>query len=911
MIRPGIRRLFHLPLRRVDLSVRNVDEEIQTHLQFRADQLIRDGLAPEIAHDVAARTFGSFPAVERELHDVANQRDRTMSLQEWLEGLRQDVRYAARALRREPMFATFVVATLALGIGANAAMFGVVDRLLIRGPAHITDPARVMRMYFTGQGSGGSEFTSNSFGYVTYGLLKNDVRSLDGVAAYAVNLSGATYGRGGEARLVTAGAVTADLFPLLGVRPAVGRFFTADEDRTSGADHVAVLGDGLWRSEFGRDRTVLGRAIILGDEPYTVVGVAPPGFTGPQLAKVDVWTPMSLRSARVTQNWTTSWNAAWLRVIARVKPGVTTDQVNAEATAAFRRAYTGTDKSLGKGRMFVAPITFNSEGKETAELSISRWLLGVAVVVLLIACSNVVNLLLARGVRRRREVAVRLALGAGRARLVRLLLTESMMLAIAGGAAGLAIAWVTAQMMRKVLLPTIEWTSPPVDARVLAVSAAIALSVGIIVGLAPALRASRPELTASLKAGVREGGGQGMRLRAALTVAQAALSIVLLVGAGLFVRSLWHIRSLDLGIEPDKVLVFAPRWPSVPTTDTATRRIARAHQSEVYARALERVRQLPGVEHASLTVGLPFQSGFSQFLRVPGWDSIPPQLKGGTPGFSAVASDYFETVGTRLVNGRTFTDADRAGSEPVAVVSDLMAKTLWPGRSPIGDCLFSGPKNDSTVTCARIVGIVRDARKFSLKEDPSMQYYIPFGQERGIGGTSLLIRPRTDPAKMIGSVRRALQELDPSITYVFAQTLQESVDPQIRPWRLGASVFGLMGVLALVVAAVGLYSVLSYLVAQRTHEIGVRIALGARGGDILSLVLRSSFGMTVLGVAIGLGLSLAAGRFIEPLLFETSARDPGVVSGVALSMLTVALVASLVPALRARRVNPMEALRTD
>jgi putative ABC transport system permease protein len=911
MVRPGIRRLFHLALRRADLSARDVDEEIRTHLQLRTEQLMRDGMAPEIAHEAAVQKFGSFPVVERELHHVAHQRDRTMRLQEWFEGLRQDVRYAARALRREPMFTAFVVTTLALGIGANAAMFGVVDRLLIRGPAHITDPARVMRVYYTGQSAGGSEFTSNSFGYVTYGLLKSGARSLEGVAAYAVNLNGMTFGRGGEARLVTAGAVTADLFPLLGVRPALGRFFTADEDRTSGAEHVVVLGDGLWRSDFAGDRSVLGRTIVLGDEPFTVVGVAPPGFTGPQLAKVDVWTPMSLRGANVTQNWATTWNAAWLRVIARVKPGMTTEQVNADATAAYRHAYSGSDKLQASGRLFAAPISFNSEGKETAELSISRWLLGVAIVVLLIACSNVVNLLLARAVRRRREVAVRLALGAGRGRLVRLLLTESMMLAIAGGVAGLVIAWVTAQMMRKALLPTIEWTSPPVDARVLAVSAAIALGVGILVGLAPALRASRPDLTASLKAGVREGGGQGMRLRSALTIAQAALSIVLLVGAGLFVRSLWHIRSLDLGIEPDKVLAFAPRWPGLLALDTAARRIERARRNEFYSRALERVRQLSDVEHASLTVGLPFQSAFSQFLRVPGWDSIPAQLKGGKPGFSAVASDYFETVGTRLVSGRTFTPADRNGSEPVALVSDLMAKTLWPGRSPIGDCLFAGPKNDSTLTCSRIVGIVRDARQFSLKEDPSMKYYIPFGQERGVGGTVLLIRPRGDPAKMVASTRRVLQELDPSISYVYAQTLQESVDPQIRPWRLGASVFGLMGVLALVVAAVGLYSVLSYLVAQRTHEIGVRIALGARGGDILGLVLRSSFGMTVLGVVIGLALSLAAGRFVEPLLFETSARDPGVIGGVALSMLTVALVASLVPALRARRVNPMEALRTD
>ncbi|MFI5311600.1 MAG: FtsX-like permease family protein, partial [Gemmatimonadales bacterium] len=497
-----------------------------------------------------------------------------------------------------------------------------------------------------------------------------------------------------------------------------------------------------------------------------------------------------------------------------------------------------------------------------------------------------------------------------RARLIQLLLTESVMLAALGGTAGLAIAWVTAQMMRSALLPTIEWTSPPVDARVLAVSALIALSVGVVMGLVPALRASRPDLTASLKAGVREGGAHGTRLRAALTVTQAALSIVLLVGAGLFVRSLWRIHSLDLGIQPDRVLVVDPSWPRIGLLDTAAQRMARARRADVFLRALERVRRMPDVEHASLTVGLPFQNGFQQFLRVTGWDSIP-HLKGGEPGVSAVASDYFETVGTRIFRGRTFTPADREGSELVAVVNETMAKTLWPGRDPIGDCLFTAPTAAQLTVCARIVGIVGDVHRRSLREEASMQYYVPFGQQAGFGGTSLLIRARGAPSSVVTAARRALVDLDPSIRYVGTQTLQELVDPQIRPWRLGASVFGLMGVLALVVAAAGLYSVMSYLVAQRTRELGVRIALGAGGGNIVALVLRSSLGMAALGVAIGTGLALWAGRFVAPLLFETSPDDPLVIGGVAAVLLGVAVLASLLPALRAKRVDPIEALRAE
>jgi predicted permease len=886
----------------------DIDAEIRFHFEQKVADLVARGLNPDAARAQAESEFGDVDAVRSDLREIDGRIAQHRQRAEWWEAIAQDLRYAARGLRRAPMFATFVVVTLALGIGANAAMFGVVDRLLIRGPAYIADPGRVMRMFADGQEPGGNEDTDDSFGYVTYNLFKTQVRSLDGVAAYAVSANSMAFGRGEDARLLSVGAVTADIFPLLGVHPALGRFFTLEEDRTVGAEHVVVLGDGLWRSAFAGDRSVVGRTITLGEEPYIVVGVAPPGFTGPQFAKVDVWLPMSLRSRGIISNWTSGWNAAWLRIIVRLKPGVTTEQVNAEATTVFRHAYTGTQKSLANARIFAAPISFNHSGKETAELSISRWLFGVAVVVLLIACSNVVNLLLARAVRRRREVAVRLALGAGRSRLVRLLLTESIMLAIAGGVTGLGVAWVTAQILRTALLPTIEWTSPPVDVRVLTVSAAIALSVGLIVGLVPALRASRPDLTGSLKTGTRDGGGQAMRLRAALTVAQAALSIVLLVGAGLFVRSLWHVRSLDLGVEPEKVLVLSPRWPSMARLDTAASRIESARRVDLFPRALERIRHLADVEHASLTIGLPFHMAFSQSLRVPGWDTIP-RLNGSGPGLSAVSSEYFETIGTRLVKGRTFTMADRNGSEPVAIVSEVMARRLWPGRDPLGDCLFTG--DTEKVVCARIVGVVRDARSFSLQEDPSMHYYIPFGQERGIGGTVLLVRPRGEPLSMIPAARRVFQELDPSITYVGAETLQEAVDPQIRPWRLGASVFGLMGVLALVVAAIGLYSVLSYLVAQRTHELGVRIALGARDGDIFGIVLRSSLGMAVLGVAIGLVLSLAAGRFVAPLLFETSPADSSVLGGVALLMLAVALFASFVPALRAKRVNPMEALRTE
>ena len=768
-----------------------------------------------------------------------------------------------------------------------------------------------MRVYLHEQVPGQGEFSTDGFGYVMYSTLKENARSFDGVGIYVASPhSQAVLGRGVDAKLVQRGQASADLFPLLGVRPALGRFFTADEDNTLGAQRVAVISYGLWQREYGGDRGVLGKTMVLSSIPYVIVGVAPRGFTGPQLGQVDVWVPASLHVSMQTDDWTHTWNAQWLEIVARLKPGVSREQAALDATAAYQHAYTGGDKHDAGADVFVAPLSFDDLGKESTETSVSRWLVGVALIVLLVSCSNVVNLLLARAVRRRREVAVRLALGAARRRLVQLLLTESLLLATLGGFAGLAVAWITAQLVRTVLLTNVEWTDSPIDGRVLAVSAAIALSVGIITGLVPALRASRPDLTSSLKTGVRDGGSHGARLRGALTVAQAALSIVLLAGAGLFVKSLMNVRALDLGMQPDRMLVAGPRWPSIADRDSAGQATERTRRGALMQEALEKARQLPGVEHAALSIGLPFQSGFSVGVRATGWDSIPHSL-GPEPSVSAVSADYFATAGTRLIRGRTFTAADHAGTEPVAIVSDLMARLLWPKGDAIGKCIYTGKASDSLTDCARVVGIVADVHRFRLKEKPAMHFYLPFGQERGIGGTALVIRPHGEAASAIPMVRKLFQQLDPSITYVDAAALQDDISPQVRPWRLGATMFGLMGVLALLIASVGVYSVMSYLVAQRTHEIGVRIALGASGQNIVGIVVRSSVGMAALGIVIGLVLALAAGRYVEPLLFDTSPRDAVVFGGVTGVMLAVALLASVLPALRAKSVDPMEALRAD
>lgn len=870
--------------------------ELDFHRQMETANQMENGLPADEARYAASRKIGSTAYYKDEVRRVAGL--------ERLDAVRQDLRFALRGLRREPLFATFVILTLALGIGANASIFAVVDRLLLRGPDHVVEPGHLVRFYQAEQPRGRPEYSTSYMGYAGYDVIARHTPALAGAAAYST--SGRTTGAGAEARSIQVSSVTASFFPLLGVKPERGRFFTSLEDTTTGPQNVAVISHGFWQGHWASDPEVLGKNLEIGNQQYTIVGIAPRGFTGAALEPVDVWLPMSILGPRVTDDWTTTWTAQWLQVIGRVRPGIPRAQVEAQATAGFIRAYTEAD-STSRYRMTVAPLSADEGGKLPMEASVSRWLVGVTALVLLIACANVINLLLARALRRQREVAVRLTLGAGRGRLVRLFLIEGLVLTSIAAVISLGVAWALGRFIRGVFLPDIQWTAVPIDARVLGVTGFIALVTGLLVGILPALTAGRSNLAEALKTGAREGGGRRARGRQILTVAQTAISVVLLIGAGLFVQSLRNIRHLDLGIEPERVLAVSVNWPSRQGLSDSAKVLDRVSEQMFYDQALERVVRMEGVEHASLTVGMPFRSYFTVNLRVPGWDSVP-RVAGGTPNISAVTSDYFQTVGTPVLRGRAFSAADRKGSEPVAIVSSLMAHTLWPGRDPLNQCLFVG---GDSAPCTRVVGVAGDAHRYALREAETMHYYIPMGQEDGFGGTTLLIRSGGNPEQMVSTVRAALLEGNSTLGYINAQSMQQIIDPQVRPWRLGATVFSLAGLLALVVAAVGLYSVLSYLIAQRRHEIGVRMALGARSGNITMLVLRSSVSLVAAGIALGTLAALAASRFVEALLFDTSARDTGAFLAGAGTLVLVAIGASLVPARRANRVQPMEALRSE
>lgn len=898
------RRIVRLPTSAENIDA-EIDAELRFHLDARIEELVGKGMSVERAREEATREFGDLAASRRELARVDRERIARGRLIAAWDGLVQDARAAWRSLRRQPGFAALIVVTLAVAIGANAAMFSIIDRLLLRGPDYVRDPDRVGRVYMHTDEPGRGSRTRSVISYPDLAALREGAGSFAQVAGYA--LGELTTGDGPEARTVRVVYATPDFFPLIGVRPFSGRFFNADEDRPPAGSRVVVLDHGLWATSFGADSGIVGRTIRFSGIPHTVIGIAPPGFTGVELARVDAWLPLASLGNRVRENWQTTRDSRWLSVVARLRDGTGIARADVEATTILRRA-TPASRIQATLRATILPIARDREGRELPEAPVSRWLVGVAIVVLVIACANVANLLLARATRRRREVAVRLALGIGRFRLLRLLLLESLMLAGAGALGGLFIAYRGTPVVRAALLPNVVWTSAPVNGRVVALAVVIAMVTGVLVGLAPALQAGRTDLTGSLKTGARDGGGHRSRLRQTLLVLQPALAVLLLVGAGLFVQSLRHVRSLELGLETDRVLTVNVRWPFMDAPSVEQASAERTRRRQFQLDALDRLASTPMVEHVSIAIGTPFETGFGVDVKVPGRDSLP-ELPGGGPYITVVTSDYFATVGTRLVRGRLFTPQDRAGSERVVVVNETMASTLWPDAEALDKCLILFA---DSVPCARVVGIVRDVHRFRLVEGASMQFYVPSGQELQISGGSLLVRPR-DPvlARAVEPLRRELQTLRPDLPYVSIRPLQDTVDPQMRPWRLGAFLFTLFGAMALVLASVGLYSVLAYLVEQRRYELGVRAALGASSGAILRDTLMRGVVPAIAGLAIGVALALALGRFVEPMLFETTARDPLVFGAVSVLLAAVSVAATLVPAVRATRADPLVALRAE
>jgi len=824
-----------------------------------------------------------------------------------LETFAQDLKYAIRGLRSRPGFTAAVVTTLALGIGANAAMFGIVDRLLFRPPELMKDPptAHIIYPYQTFRGKESPQQVSR---YVRYTDLTKWTTSFSMTAGYA--LRDIAVGVGDAAREMHIGAVSSSFFGFFDAPPALGRYFNASEDQTPAGTPVAVLGYGFWQTNYSGRPDVLGSKIQIGPTIYTVIGVAAPRFNGlwadrPPAAYIPITAyaaGQGIGGGKVS--WWNTYSWGWMSMIARRKPGVSVETANADLTQAMQKSYLAqvveqtrsTPIALAKPRAIAGSILPERGPLESKVAKVATWIGGVSVIVLLISCANVANLLLARALRRRREIALRLALGVSRGRLVSQLFTESVLLALLGGVAGLLVAHWGGAILRTNMGLKSEAAVGIHDLRTVLFAFAAAVVVGLLTGLAPLFQSGRVDLTSDLKAGSREGTYGRSGGRVALLVLQGALSVILLVGAGLFVRSLGKVQSVRLGYDVDPVMLVnlnmrGTKLDSASTVDLRLRLLAAA-------------KTVAGVKTASLQASTPFWGTWSQSLFVEGIDTVG---KLGQFDLNPVSPEYFATLGTRIIRGRNLTDGDTPRTQRVAIVSENMGKALWPGRDPIGQCFKIGV---DTMPCTYVVGIAENIKEQSLAADSSYYYYLPWKQfNPGSGG--LFVRANGDAARYAEAVRRRLQKEMPGASYVSITPFNEIIGNVTRSWQLGATMFVAFGVLALILAAIGLYSVIAYNVAQRTHELGVRVALGARGPDVIRLVVKDGLKVAVAGVAIGIIVSLWAGRWVKPLLFGVSDKDPSVFGLVAVVLLLVAVAASWIPALRASRVDPNVALRTD
>jgi predicted permease len=809
-----------------------------------------------------------------------------------LETIWQDIRYAVRGLRQKPGFAIAVIATLGLGIGANAAMFGITDRLLFRPPSFMKDPDRVHRVYLVRTFDGKENFGSY-FQYTRYTDLRQWTTSFDVTAA--VSSSRTAVGVGDDARNMDVYSVSASYWQLFDAPPAAGRYFTPAEDTTPVGASVAVLSYPFWQSRYGGRADAIGQRLKIAKVDYTIIGVAPEGFHGTATERVPVafvpittwagteftWNPKDL------SNWYTKYNISWMQMFARRKAGVTNAQATADLTTAFKRSYQkqrdmspqSTPAEVAKPRA-VAGSVHAARGPQPSEVSkVARWVSGVAIIVMLIAAANVANLLLARALRRRREVAVRLALGVSRRRLISQLVTESLVLATLGGALGLAIAQFGGSVLRSQFFPSGEGISVITDVRTLLFAAGAVVFAGLFTGLAPAFTSGRSDLTSSLKAGTREGTYHRSRLRTTLLVLQGALSVILLVGAGLFVRSLDNVSSLRMGYDIDPIL-----WVGV---EERGENLTDAEKSALRNRLEESARRITGVTQASRGVTVPFYMTWDEGIVVPGHDTAFLNRKSFR--IQAAGPNYLATVGTRMLRGRFIDATDTKDSPKVMVVSESMAKLLWPAKDALGQCVKIG---SDTVPCTEVVGIAEDIRASDeFNNDEKLFYYRPITQANPEGG-GLFVRVNGNAARFSETVRRELQKEMPGASYVTVQPFEQIFAPNVKSWRLGATMFVVFGGLALVLAAIGLYSVIAYAVVQRTHELGVRMALGAQMRDVLHLVLGEGLRVALAGIVIGGAAALYAGRWVKPLLFNVQPTDPLVFGAVIAVLLFAATMAS-------------------
>lgn len=892
-----IHRLFRLGLGKPSIG-EAVEWEVEHHLQEMTDHLVGQGWSVEDARREAERRFGDLDRQTKTMVDADRRRVMMRRQGEVWDGIVGGFRQALRGMRRSPGLTIGVVLILGLGIGVNGAMFGVIDRLLLRPPNDISRPQDVRRILRDGEFFGKHTVMAAT----TYPDVA-DLRTIPQFASVGACTSVRllTLGSGEGARQVRAVLATHDFFTTLGVRPEIGRFFAPDEDQLD-SPLTLVLSYEFWQSQFDGDPKVLGRTLEVAGQRVTVIGVAPPGFTGIDLSPVDVWlpaVPWRLAAGGGDATFYTSRHYWWLRAVVRVRKGADVKAAEARATALHvnsRAKAVAAGRFDGKARILAAPLIAARGPRASKESSVARWVAGVSLVVLLIVCANVANLLLAQGAGRKRELAVRLSLGVSRFRLVREMVLETLLLAMLGGGVALALSWWAGSLIRAVLIPDVLWTTSPVNGRMVAFTALITAAAGLLAGVGPALQSTRSDLARDLADRSRGVSRSKSRVRRTLTVAQAALSTVLLVGAGLFVLSLLETRRVDLGFQPDHLIQATLEFNGTQPDSVEANRL--------YAQAMDAVRRVPGVAGVAATDML-YQWATIEDITVPGLDSLPVRPMEG-PFHYAVSPGYVRTMGMKLLHGRPLQATDAEKMPLVALVNETMARRLWPDRDALGACFHIKHAKE----CTTVVGIVADASREGLQDTPHLAYYLPLAQS-GDTPAGMYIRTTRDPKAVAAAVAPVLRSFSPRVRFAAVKTFEELIDPQTHAWRLGATLFTAFGALALLVAAIGLYSLLAFDVAQRTREIGIRTALGARRAVVLRGVVGTGARLAVIGVALGIGASLVLAPQVRRLLFHVDGADPRVLAVVSVLLVGVSVAASVIPALRASRVDPMKALRAE
>jgi len=877
-------------------------EEVAQHLEDRYQELVAGGATEDEARRVALEELSDEKLLAGGLRRVEQEVTQEPVVPggggrgNFLASIWQDIRYGLRMLRKNPGFTAVAVVSLGLGIGANTTIFSFVNALLFRPPA-VQAPGELLEVWnqnIRGQGVG----RYMPLSYPDYLYYRDHNQAFSGILAFDGDPRIVSWSRAGQGERAQAGFVSANFFSVLGVKPALGRTFLTEEDQAPGAHAVIVLSHAFWVERLGSDPRVLGKTFNFNGTNFTVVGVAPAGFGGVLVGiQPDFWTPLAMTPALTHDpNYLTGRQSFWLFGVGRLKQRVTPLQAQADLRVLSRQLQQSYPESNKELEAATFPVTLVPAPFRGYVVAFTGLLMVVVSLVLLIACANAANLLLAQATARQREMAIRMALGAGRRRLVRQMLIESTLVALLGG----CVAFLVASWLAPALLTLKPPSLPikldvPLDWRVLAFTLGVSLATGIVFGIAPALRGAKTGLAPALKDEVWIGGYRKSRLRDLLVVAQIAVCSVLLIGAGLCVRSLLNAQSIDPG--------FDTQHEMMAVLDPGSLGYSEAKGRAFYHELLDRVRALPDVASASLVGYLPLTTEQTVQATSPEDHPAPP---GQAPGIdnTDVGPDYFRTMGIPLVRGREFNAQDRPDAPRVAIINEALAKRFWPGQDPLGRRVIVGDAH------LEVVGVVPTGKYRTLSESPLPFLYRPILQAYRPRCT-LVVRTAGDPHNLLPEVKRALQALDPNVVPIDLETMKEYMVLPLFPAHTAGLLLGAFGALALALAVGGLYGVMCYAVSQRTHEIGVRVALGAERRDVLKLVVGHGMLLALAGIGIGLAGAFAATRALASLLYGISSTDPTTFLSVPFVLAGVALAASYIPALRATKVDPMVALRYE